>query len=122
VFQVHSSLWVEGGIRCAQGLFYSCDLGGFMKTLLFLALLAFLGCGDYQVMDATKYKKSTRWLMEYAYFEGQRDFLSGDVRIVIYNGKYIWKNSPWDGGSLDAVLYNPQDTNAVSGFTNMFCK
>lgn len=37
-------------------------------------------------------------LMEYAYFEGQKDMLNGDIKISGYDGKYTWTGSPWDSG------------------------
>ena len=36
---------------------------------------------------------------EYAYFEGQRDALDGDIRIKLNQDScYIWCKSPWDSG------------------------
>ena len=36
--------------------------------------------------------------MEYAYMEGQRDYMKGEIKIVEVNGDYKWTKSPWDGG------------------------
>ncbi len=44
--------------------------------------------------------------MEYAYFEGQKDALTDDVRIEERNGKWVWKKSPWDDSNKPAK-YNP---------------
>lgn len=47
---------------------------------------------------------------EYAYFEGQKDAIKGDIRIAVdsssLNG-YKWTKSPWDDGDLP--LYNPNE-------------
>lgn len=44
-------------------------------------------------------------LMEYAYFEGQKDALNGDIRIELKDSSYIWMKSPWDNGKNP--LYKP---------------
>ena len=43
-------------------------------------------------------------MMEYAYHEGQKDFMDGDVRI---DSSYKWIKSPWDGKDTSKVLYKP---------------
>jgi hypothetical protein len=35
--------------------------------------------------------------IEEAYFEGQRDAITGDVRIKLIDGTWMWSKSPWDG-------------------------
>lgn len=42
-------------------------------------------------------KDENQKAMEYAYFEGQKDAIEGDIRIK-YNKDsiYIWIKSPWD--------------------------
>lgn len=38
--------------------------------------------------------------IEYAYFEGQKDAISGDVRVIVgHDSVYYWKKSPWKDGS-----------------------
>lgn len=45
-------------------------------------------------------------LAEYAYFEGQRDALTGDVRIKrTVDSCYVWTKSPWDDGQMP--LFHP---------------
>jgi len=41
---------------------------------------------------------SLRMSMEYAYMEGQRDYIEGEIKIVEINGDYKWIESPWEGG------------------------
>ena len=36
--------------------------------------------------------------MEFAYFEGQIDYMHGDIRIEKIDGDYIYVISPWNGG------------------------
>jgi hypothetical protein len=36
---------------------------------------------------------------EKAYFEGQKDYLQGDIRIKVDSvGHFYWTKSPWDDG------------------------
>jgi hypothetical protein len=56
-------------------------------------------------------KKSLRLASEYGYFEGQKDALTGDIRIEkIYDtdSSYRWVKSPWDNVGVEP-MYNPQD-------------
>lgn len=39
------------------------------------------------------------YLMEKAYFEGQKDALREDIRIEERDGGYVWIKSPWDSGT-----------------------
>ena len=34
--------------------------------------------------------------MEFGYFEGQRDYMHGDIRIAVKDDDYIFIRSPWD--------------------------
>lgn len=77
-----------------------------MKKLIYLAfiVLGFSSCENYPTIilknDLTK-------AMEYGYFEGQKDAITGDIRIeVLKDSTYIWKKSPWD--IKEEPLYNPQ--------------
>jgi hypothetical protein len=43
---------------------------------------------------------------EYAYFEGHKDAIEGDIRIEKQpNGRYKWLKSPWNDGDLPS--FNP---------------
>ena len=42
---------------------------------------------------------------EKAYFEGQRDALTGDIRVKNTAEGWIWTKSPWDNGQKP--VYNP---------------
>lgn len=44
-------------------------------------------------------------IVEYAYFEGQRDALNGDWRIEKIDTCYFWTKSCWDNNR--PVVYNP---------------
>lgn len=43
--------------------------------------------------------------MEYAYFEGQKDVLEGNLKIEQQNENYVWVGSPWDDNK--PAIYNP---------------
>ena len=48
--------------------------------------------------------------LEQAYFEGQKDYMNGDIRIEILRtdtiDTYQWIKSPWDNNELP--LFNPK--------------
>lgn len=48
-------------------------------------------------------------LVEYAYFEGQKDALNGDWRIEKKDSCYFWTKSCWDNNRQ--VIYNPNNHN-----------
>ena len=51
---------------------------------------------------------TTQSMMEYAYFEGQKDALEGHVRIAKdTEGCWEWTESPWDERKLEPV-YEPE--------------
>ena len=57
------------------------------------------------IQEAVKSNKDTavivdsHYLMELAYYEGQKDAIEGKIRIeMTESGKYTWIESPWDGG------------------------
>ena len=54
---------------------------------------------DYSIADYITMR------MEFAYHEGQKDFLSGDIRID--SNTHQWIKSPWDGKDTSSVLYKP---------------
>ena len=41
-------------------------------------------------------------MCEVAYFEGQKDAISGDIRIELKNGEYEWIKSPWDNDTKES--------------------
>lgn len=68
-----------------------------MKTLLILfgfllGLLVSMSC--IEIFGIPELEKS----MEYAYFEGQRDYCEGDIRIGIVDSYYVWIKTPWNNG------------------------
>jgi hypothetical protein len=38
----------------------------------------------------------TQKATEFGYFEGQVDFMQGDIRIRQQNGRFVWVKSPWE--------------------------
>ena len=60
-------------------------------------VMSLSSCGRHQEAQA---------IIEEAYFEGQKDALSGDVRISkTREGCWIWTKSPWDNGT--SPIFNP---------------
>lgn len=76
----------------------------YMWIIILAVFLWFLYVGMSIVSVLSK--ESTRAL-EKAYYEGQKDALKGDIRIMYTNGKWIWVKSPWDDGNRP--LYIPND-------------
>lgn len=52
------------------------------------------------------------YIMEYAYFEGQRDAINNDIRIEYdsLSNKYLWLKSPWDNSSKK-IKFIPDESN-----------
>lgn len=69
-------------------------------SLLLLLIILYFNVSSDTTITRYEYIKVER---EGAYFEGQKDALSGDIRIVkiVHNGDtcWTWKTSPWDSGS-----------------------
>lgn len=63
---------------------------------LYVMLCTTILCGcNYIIVDENKVNEA----FEEAYFEGQKDVLSGDVRIKKNNDScWIWTKSCWDSG------------------------
>jgi len=55
--------------------------------------------------------KSRTILIEYGYYEGQKDAINGDIRLIEVKDTnrdtvmWIWTSSPWDNGQKP--LYQP---------------
>ena len=50
--------------------------------------------------------------MEFAYFEGQRDYSEGDIRIVKDGCVWHWSKSPWDGQDTSRTIFKPENERA----------
>jgi hypothetical protein len=88
------------------------SIGSFIKENLgYIALLFILvvfliiiwgvvlsGISTMSKKTSTELETSLYAMSEYAYSEGQKDALEGDIRIEKMNGIWIWKKSPWDSG------------------------
>ena len=44
-------------------------------------------------------------VQEESYFEGQKDYMNGDIRISKTNNCYQWVKSPWDTQAVDSNLF-----------------
>ncbi len=83
------------------------------KTIvLILSSLLIMACSKQEETKVSEtdidvlFPKDIREALEMCYFEGQRDALSGDVRIEeIESGCYKWTSSPWDSG--EEPIYKP---------------
>lgn len=49
---------------------------------------------------------TVQYLREESYFEGQRDALTGDIRIAKNQNKWFWVKSPWNHSAQ--YSYNPE--------------
>lgn len=75
------------------------------RDIVFLALCV-LALGAlvwlyFDIINAQdkKVARSITIAMEYAYFEGQKDYAEGDIRIKQNGNTWDWSKSPWDGGT-----------------------
>jgi len=101
---------------------------GFLLSILscFMAMsIAILGANGYYYhsknqlnpeQEVNKTQNLTDSLCEYAYFEGQKDAISNDVRIKLDSDSvYIWTKSPWNGGKKPRFIPNHQNTIISNG-------
>ena len=93
-------------------LIHTCwVLAGVVITVAFINI--FTASEEEQV---AKIKAYTHRQMEYAYFEGQRDAITGDVRIIsLADGRYKWVKSPWDQGDKQPEFDPLVDTTRYMG-------
>jgi hypothetical protein len=95
------------------------------KFLIIIGLVIGLSsCIKYtSVNPSNNMSDALRGLMDYAYFEGQKDALNGDIRIEMRlgpNGKdsmYVWTTSPWDSG--EEPKYTPNVTDSKPNKMNV---
>lgn len=73
-------------------------------ALILIVILAMTACSSVK-------QSQVRTLMEYAYFEGQRDALGGDVRIEMspIDGRWLWVKSPWDDYPERIISFQPTE-------------
>jgi hypothetical protein len=80
-----------------------------LLVIILTSVLIYL-IGKAIELDKERYGKydTTIMLIEYAYFEGQKDALSGDIRIKKEecSEDYIWSRSPWD--DKDEIIFDPK--------------
>ena len=81
-----------------------------MKTnlilILFLVIITSCVKEDKVILENHDHSMTIKEAMEYAYFEGQKDCLNGDIRIQqVDDSSYIWIASPWDDG--DEPTFKP---------------
>lgn len=81
-----------------------------MKKLILLLFIVFISCSTENKKELSTIEdtltNAIKMGMEYAYFEGQKDALEGDVRIKKVNGNWEWSKSPWDD-TLTNPKYRP---------------
>lgn len=92
-----------------------------MKTNFFIISICFLlflnscdlSCKNENSTGLTSsLRQDVSFLMEKAYFEGQKDALNGDVRIVLNSDStYVWRKSPWGGGRKPTYFPDRMDSN-----------
>ena len=75
-----------------------------MKTILLLLILLLSSC-NYVIVSETELQELLITKIEKAYFEGQKDAINGDVRIILKDSIYYWSKSCWDNGTKPT--YNP---------------
>lgn len=72
------------------------------KTIIILGSMIIFNSCNYCIVDPDKVNSA----FEEAYFEGQKDALTGDIRIrKNIDSCWIWTKSPWD--SRKKPIFNP---------------
>ena len=78
-----------------------------MKQLIILSIILLISACKTNVQDSRNIdlQRIVRKEIERAYFEGQKDYSMGDIRIMQNeSGCWYWNKSPWDDGSTP--IYN----------------
>ena len=75
----------------------------FKKTLLILSFFFF---SSFNFNKDTEKLDYILFLLEKAYFQGQKDALENDIRIKLYNDTcWVWTKTPWEDGR--EPIYDP---------------
>lgn len=102
-------------------------IGTHVKKFVLICVLLIIVIVVYNiVIDDNKAKELRRQVFreqlfkiaEQAYFEGQRDYMNGDVRVrnTGVDDCYIWVKSPWDDNHhTDAKKWQFSNQNAIKG-------
>ena len=77
-----------------------------MKIIYYLILIVLISSCDAVIIERGETEAKIKKSLEEAYFEGQKDAILGDVRIVKNNDScWMWTKSCWDSG--EEPTYNP---------------
>lgn len=77
----------------------------FAFAYVLLVAVIFCGC-NYNIVDTDKAEIKITETVEKAYFEGQKDALSGDIRIKqTKDSCWVWVKSCWNNGKQP--IFNP---------------
>ena len=84
----------------------------FKISAIGVVLAVLVGCSSDVItlnnMTSKQFKDILDRKMEYAYFEGQKDCIEGNIKIEwTFDGKWEWKGTPWDGDHKPK--WNPND-------------
>ena len=84
-------------------------IAAFMLLISFIGMfvISVIGFSNTDTSSKPEVQRIVTTAIESAYFEGQKDALEGDVRIIKseFDG-YKWIKSPWDDGKTP--LFTPQ--------------
>ena len=70
-----------------------------MRGFIIVISVAFLSFGLTRMYYTPKVGSYIKIALEKAYFEGQKDALQGDWRVMLNSDScYVWKRNPWDYG------------------------
>ena len=83
-----------------------------LVAILWAGFVSFLviatSCNDVCRKEQLPLSISVRAVMEKAYFEGQRDALTNDIRIIRIKSNndsiWSWSRSPWDDGDTPTFI------------------
>lgn len=79
---------------------------GLLIAIFSCGLYLFLSSCNYALVDEPATNLKIREACEKAYFEGQRDAITGDIRIELTSDSiYIWTKSCWDDSTRP--IFNP---------------
>ena len=79
--------------------------------LLSMMLVALSTCDNNDASESIDMITGVMTVMEYAYFEGQRDALNGEIKIQmpLIDSTWTWIESPWDNNPERVITFLPTE-------------
>ena len=78
-------------------------LNGYRVSIFVVFMTLMTGCSYHQDRANAEVIRQFKRALEYGYYEGQKDALTGSIRISLDDSgdtqRWVWIISPWDDGT-----------------------